>query len=654
MAEGPTLPIFDGDAAGLGVALASVGGPLAPIIDELPVGIALIDQDGTVRSANTAAKRLLGGQYTSHLSQALCSMAERAAAASQPTELVVRLQAAGDIRIVLARMVGQPGYVALLQVSHEARLRDEIGVLRSLLALATEAMPPAEAASRALATLRPSLPGSYLVLYERDEAGTELCCVASVGVPEDHAACLCDQPLADANVSAAVRAAVTGQPVHVASLARSPFASERTVAATPGMAELALPVRVRSQAVGTLLIRGPLEALGTSEFRQLQGLADLVGALCDRSRQEATLAADRAARRSLMDNLADAVVEQGADGTITLAGGRTEAILGRTAEACVGVRLDDLLVPEEHAALSAVLLACPAANNVTRILKVLRPDGSTLPCEVSLHTTTLPEKRTILRAVFRDISERLALEAAFQRAQAAAVSQDRLAALGLLAAGVCHEINNPLAFIKANIDAVGRYAGELEARDDEQLAEIVSDLHDMVGECRDGLDRIAGIVQALRDLSRNRSGESLPFDPAREIQSAVTIFRGATKATCPVTVEVPELPRVLGSPGTLGQVVLNLLTNGFDAMGGKGQLEVRAEDTGTAVRLSVRDHGPGIPSETAPHVFEPFFTTKEVGKGTGLGLHICREIVTHMGGEISFETGPTGTTFVVSLPAAPK
>jgi signal transduction histidine kinase len=144
------------------------------------------------------------------------------------------------------------------------------------------------------------------------------------------------------------------------------------------------------------------------------------------------------------------------------------------------------------------------------------------------------------------------------------------------------------------------------------------------------------------------------FDPAHGVSNAVTLFRGVHRHRVNVEWQVRSLPLVQGSVGALSQVVLNLLQNGFDAMGGKGRMAVSAAvhaDDGS-VLIEVSDEGPGIPAGVQEHVFEPFFTTKPEGTGTGLGLYLCQQLVHGMRGTLTFRTGTAGTTFVVKLPVS--
>jgi len=249
------------------------------------------------------------------------------------------------------------------------------------------------------------------------------------------------------------------------------------------------------------------------------------------------------------------------------------------------------------------------------------------------------------------------LEEQGERAGRVEVQREGMAAVGKLTACVTHEMNGPLAFMRSNLKVLGDYAERLGgvaggAAEVSALPEMAADAREIVGECLEGLDRLASTLQSLRGLVRD-PGEKVTFEAARPVREAVDMFGRARRGQCEVLLSLAgDLPQLEGSPAVLSHVVLHLLENGLDAMGGAGSLVVRAFRTGGAVRLEVQDTGPGIPGDVCGRLFEPYFSTKPVGKGTGLGLYVCRELVREMGGGIGFDTGPSGTTFHVELPGA--
>ena len=242
------------------------------------------------------------------------------------------------------------------------------------------------------------------------------------------------------------------------------------------------------------------------------------------------------------------------------------------------------------------------------------------------------------------------LEQEAHRALEVATQRDRLATIGQLVAGVAHEINNPLAFLKSNLHSL---RGDLDDLREGRSTQPMSEVDEIVSESLEGVSRIEAIVQALKGTARKKD-ERIRFEPGKAVTEAVTIFRGAHKQNVDVACTVARLPEVMGSPSALGQVTLNLMQNGMDAMclldRKKRKLEISSRSDATHVVLSVRDHGTGIPLDVQKRMYDAFYTTKDPGKGTGLGLAICKEIADSLGGSLTFTTGPDGTCFELSVP----
>jgi len=223
---------------------------------------------------------------------------------------------------------------------------------------------------------------------------------------------------------------------------------------------------------------------------------------------------------------------------------------------------------------------------------------------------------------------------------------ERFAAAGTLAAGLAHEINNPVAFVLANLN-------HLQALRKEEGSE--AEIEEVLLETQEGVARLRGIVDELLRLARTGERGSEPVDLARVVGSVLPMVRHEASDAVRIETALAAVPPVLGDSGLLGQVVLNLLQNAIHALvaaGRVGSVRVVVEPAGESVELRVEDDGPGIPADVAPRIFEPFFTTKTQGQGTGLGLAVTREIVSRHGGTIDVETSGAGTRFRVRLPAA--
>ena len=246
--------------------------------------------------------------------------------------------------------------------------------------------------------------------------------------------------------------------------------------------------------------------------------------------------------------------------------------------------------------------------------------------------------------VGEEVTDRVEANRAIARAE-------KLAAVGRLAAGVVHEINNPLATISA-------CAESLEARVNEGTFEgsaaALQDLREYLGLIRSEAFRCKSITMGLLDFSRTRTSDHVTINLADVIQSAVRLL-SHQKRSPDVFFRVdiaPDLQFVSGDPGQLQQAVIALATNALDAMGDSGELTIVGRNEDDKVMVEVSDTGVGIPTENLAKIFEPFFTTKEIGRGTGLGLAVCYGILTEHGGTLDVQsTVGAGTTFTITLSA---
>jgi two-component system NtrC family sensor kinase len=228
---------------------------------------------------------------------------------------------------------------------------------------------------------------------------------------------------------------------------------------------------------------------------------------------------------------------------------------------------------------------------------------------------------------------------------------EKLAAVGRLAAGVVHEINNPLATIAACAESLEKRIEE-GAFGDSPDAE---DLREYLGLIRDEAFRCKSITNGLLDFSRLRSGQRVPLNVSELIKATARLVTHQQRGdNIKIEIETAEdLPLVLGDAGQLQQAVVALSTNAIDAMPDGGTLTLRAVRLGSRVLIEVKDTGIGIPTENLTKIFDPFFTTKDVGKGTGLGLAVCYGILSDHGGRLDVRsTVGAGTTFVITLPVA--
>jgi two-component system cell cycle sensor histidine kinase/response regulator CckA len=249
-------------------------------------------------------------------------------------------------------------------------------------------------------------------------------------------------------------------------------------------------------------------------------------------------------------------------------------------------------------------------------------------------------------AFARDVTERKRMEIKLLEA-------DRLTALGVLSAGVAHEINNPLAYVLLNLEYLKRELPKA-AGDPARIESLMVRVQDA---CH-GADRVASIVRDLRTFARGEETARQPVSLETVIEAAVNIAYPEIRTRARLERRYQTVPAVDGNPGRLEQVFLNLLLNASQAFPDDSEeadnlirVSLRAE--GDQVVAEVSDNGPGIPSDLLGRIFDPFFTTKPVGVGTGLGLPICRGIVQTHGGEITVDSKPgAGAVFTLSFPAS--
>jgi PAS domain S-box-containing protein len=274
-----------------------------------------------------------------------------------------------------------------------------------------------------------------------------------------------------------------------------------------------------------------------------------------------------------------------------------------------------------------------------------RRDGSGYRAEIRLGLVSEGAGCVILAA--RDISQRSELEARLRVA-------DRLVSVGTLAAGVAHEVNNPLAYTMLNLERVRRRITESQAGlSDEHRREVLESL-DMALE---GSAKVSTIVNDLKTFSRGRQQARSAVDIERVLRSTLKLASLELHGHADVVTDFGAVPEVWGNEAGLAQVALNLFLNAVQAMKRGGQRHVLRVSTGTdalgRIVVRVSDTGQGIPEVDLNRIFDPFFTTRHAEGGTGLGLYVCRSIVTECGGEITVHSQvDRGTTFELTLPAA--
>jgi PAS domain S-box-containing protein len=293
-------------------------------------------------------------------------------------------------------------------------------------------------------------------------------------------------------------------------------------------------------------------------------------------------------------------------------------------------------------------LSLPDAGRPARVVRIddcrLRSsrDGALRFCDI--HGIVVShDGRPALVTYLHDQTERRAHAARIRLA-------DRMSSLGTLAAGVAHEINNPLTYVIGNVELVAQQLAESAPR-------AAGELGGQLGAARMGLDRIRKTVWALKTFSRGDEEVLGPVDVVAVLESCIDIAASQLRHRGTILRDYADVPRVTGNDARLAQVFLNLLLNAAQALDesrtAENRVVARVFADGGAVTVEIRDNGVGIAPQDLPRVFDPFFTTKPVGVGTGLGLFVCHGIVEAHGGEIGIDSAPgRGTAVVVRLPAA--
>ncbi|MFA7383624.1 MAG: ATP-binding protein [Desulfurivibrionaceae bacterium] len=292
----------------------------------------------------------------------------------------------------------------------------------------------------------------------------------------------------------------------------------------------------------------------------------------------------------------------------------------------------------------------------------------------------LEERRIIEQELLREKAEQQVLIHRLEEAQNQLLQSEKLASIGQLAAGVAHEINNPMGFILSNLNTMGKYSDRLfeyQKAQEAALAELAGqsepawmkaeevkalakslkiktvsdDLFNLLTESIEGGERIKTIVLNLKSFARLDEEEVKEADINQCLESTLNIVWNELKYKCTVEKEYGNIPPIHCNPGRLNQVFMNLLVNAGQAIETKGEIRIATSSHDGFIEVRIEDTGCGIPKEKLSRIFEPFFTTKPVGKGTGLGLSIVYGIIEKHAGHIycDSELGK-GTCFRVVLP----
>jgi len=291
--------------------------------------------------------------------------------------------------------------------------------------------------------------------------------------------------------------------------------------------------------------------------------------------------------------------------------------------------------------------------------------------------TDITERKRTQQAIADHVRDLVALNTKLEDAHLQLLQSEKMASIGQLAAGVAHEINNPIGYVFSNLGSMEKYLGDFFAlldayersepamdeaaratvqrlRDELDIAFLREDVAALLRETREGIDRVRKIVQDLKEFSHVGSDNWQWVDVHAGLDSTLNIVWNELKYKTTVEKQYGDLPKIYCLPSQLNQVFMNLLVNAAHSIEARGTVCIRTGRQGDEIWVEVEDSGCGIPAENLKRIFDPFFTTKPVGKGTGLGLSVSYSIVQRHQGriEVSSEVGK-GSVFRVCLPIEP-
>ena len=317
-------------------------------------------------------------------------------------------------------------------------------------------------------------------------------------------------------------------------------------------------------------------------------------------------------------------------------------------------------------------------------LQILHENEAAINKSLSRTKRELLEKNLELgKRTFELEAEKKRLKEAYvklNQMQTQLLQSEKLASLGQLAAGVAHEMNNPIGFVNSNLGTLSDYVKDIkkllekyekmektikEDKSKKKLSQeidelkkqinldfLLEDFDKVISESQDGSQRVKSIVENLRDFSHVGKGKLEFADINKGIESTLNIVRNELKYKAEVIKEYGDIPQIECLPQQLNQVFMNLLVNAAQAITTHGRIKIKTYQEGKNIIIEISDTGVGIAEENIPRIFEPFFTTKEVGQGTGLGLSVAYGIIQRHNGRIEVESEVNkGTTFRVILPS---
>ncbi len=381
------------------------------------------------------------------------------------------------------------------------------------------------------------------------------------------------------------------------------------------------------------------------------GLTITVAILCAAVFRYKMLESLPLARRDVIELLREGVVMANASGVVLDLNPAAERILGRASSNVRGRPIDAVLTDRAIDSDATALRRALAGLGADAVIHEVRTrDGAVIEVTMALARDREGDPAGQF-AVLRDRTEERRSERTIRQTQ-------RMDTISTLASGIAHEVNNPLAFIRANLAQIHRVGQQLDACADDpeaKLAVDIGDLTEIVEETLDGIGRIERIVSGMRRLTASGNDPFVSVNMNDVLADAVRLANLRNEEHIEVRMQLARrLPRLDGSPQRLVQAFLNIVVNSRQALEGRPrgvvEIETRREDGGVVVEVA--DDGPGVSEELRDRIFDPFFTTKDPDQGTGLGLAITVDILRDHGGVLEMHSAPgEGATFIARFPA---
>ena len=398
-------------------------------------------------------------------------------------------------------------------------------------------------------------------------------------------------------------------------------------------------------------------SVGEGEMNGKRIFVGIIHDLTERNSADDAVREREARLRSILDTVPDAIVLIDESGTVESFSSAASRLFGYPAQEVVGQNVK-MLMPSPYREQHDHYLSHYRETSERRVIGKgrivvgLRRDGSTFPMELAVGEV-LGGKRRLFTGFVRDITERNGTEQRLQELQSELLHASRLSAMGQMSAAIAHELNQPLTAIMNYVKAAN------------QMLEKAGDASRPVMIARDAMEKAAGqtgragaIIQRLREFVEKREREKTEENLNKTVEEAIALgFVGAADSNVKVRLTLdPAIPPVVIDRIQIQQVLINLIRNSIEAMAESAKRELtlstRLEDFGFA-QVTIRDTGPGLPSDILANLFQPFVTTK--AKGMGIGLTISQSIIEAHGGHISaLQDGLPGAGFRILLPLAPR